>query len=183
MWIGRYFKSTKLYRKLLNEIRSTLLDEYFEEYWVRNTARSCGENLVASLGTMVNNKTTIGNNVVLHSTKVIGTGPCNIGNEVHFGGDVKILTSNHNWRGNNLPYDDIDIEKEVNIEDYVWIGANVVILPGVTIGKASIVQAGSVVRNDIPPCSIAGGNPAIVFMKRDLNKHQEAKLKKDMGVN
>lgn len=46
------------------------------------------------------------------------------------------------------------------IEDDVWIGTHSVIMSGVTIGKGSIVAAGSVVTKDIPPCEIWGGNPA-----------------------
>lgn len=51
----------------------------------------------------------------------------------------------------------------VIIEDCVWIGANVIILPGVRIGRNSAVGAGSVVTKDIPPNCIAVGNPARVM--------------------
>ena len=53
--------------------------------------------------------------------------------------------------------------KAVTIEDYVWIGANTIVLPGVTIGKGSVISANSVVVRDIPPMVVAGGNPAIVI--------------------
>lgn len=49
--------------------------------------------------------------------------------------------------------------KEVVIEDNVWLGKGVVVLPGVTIGYGSIISANSVVHKDIPPMVIAGGNP------------------------
>ena len=52
--------------------------------------------------------------------------------------------------------------KPVTIEDYVWIGANSIILPGVTIGRGSVIGAGSVVHRDIPPMVVAAGNPATV---------------------
>lgn len=52
------------------------------------------------------------------------------------------------------------------IEDDVWIGSNSVVLSGVTIGRGSVVGAGSVVVKDIPPYSIAAGNPARVLRKR-----------------
>lgn len=51
----------------------------------------------------------------------------------------------------------------VHIEDHVWIGSNVVILPGVTIGKNSVIGAGSVVTRDIPPDVVAVGNPCRVL--------------------
>ena len=53
--------------------------------------------------------------------------------------------------------------KDVVIEDCVWIGANSIVLPGVRIGRGSIVGAGSVVVKDIPPMVIAAGNPAKVI--------------------
>jgi len=49
------------------------------------------------------------------------------------------------------------------IEDEVWIGANVVIVAGVTVGKHSVIAAGSVVTKDVPPFSIVVGNPAKVL--------------------
>jgi acetyltransferase-like isoleucine patch superfamily enzyme len=52
--------------------------------------------------------------------------------------------------------------REVVIEENVYIGSNSVILPGVTIGKNSVIGAGSVDTKDIPPFSLAVGNPARV---------------------
>jgi acetyltransferase-like isoleucine patch superfamily enzyme len=50
--------------------------------------------------------------------------------------------------------------KPIVIEDCVWIGANTIVLPGVRIGRGSVIAAGSVVVKDVPPMVIAGGNPA-----------------------
>jgi lipopolysaccharide O-acetyltransferase len=52
------------------------------------------------------------------------------------------------------------VSKPVRIERNVWIGEQVCILPGVTIGEGSIIGAGAVVIRDVPPNSIAVGNPA-----------------------
>lgn len=60
-------------------------------------------------------------------------------------------------------------EEKVVIEDDAWIGANVTILPGVTIGRCSIIGAGSVVTKDIPPNCIAAGVPCKVI--RRLGNH------------
>ena len=60
--------------------------------------------------------------------------------------------------------------RPVVLEDYVWIGYGAIVLPGVTIGRCSIVGAGSVVTHDIPPCSIAAGVPARVL--RELAEHE-----------
>lgn len=55
--------------------------------------------------------------------------------------------------------------KEVIIEDNVWLGTGVVVLPGITIGYGSITSANSVVHKDIPPMVIAGGNPIKVIKR------------------
>lgn len=56
-------------------------------------------------------------------------------------------------------------EAKVTFGDNVWIGANVIVLPGVTIGSGSIIGAGAVVNKDIPEGVIAVGNPCHVFRK------------------
>lgn len=60
--------------------------------------------------------------------------------------------------------------KPVKIEESVWIGEGVCILPGTTIGRNSIIGAGAVVTKDIPPWSLAVGNPAVVIKKYDIKK-------------
>lgn len=55
--------------------------------------------------------------------------------------------------------------KPIRIEDDSWIGANAVILPGVTIGRGSTIGAGAIVSRDIPPYSVAVGIPARVVKK------------------
>ena len=58
---------------------------------------------------------------------------------------------------------DIDLREEaVTIEDDVWIGCNVVVLKGVTIGRGAVIGAGSIVAHDIPPFVLVAGNPARV---------------------
>ncbi|WP_407461931.1 acyltransferase, partial [Methanobrevibacter sp.] len=65
--------------------------------------------------------------------------------------------------------------KDVVIEDNVWLGNRVIVLPGVRIGEGAIIQAGSVVVKDIPKCAIAGGHPANVFSLRDADHYEELK--------
>lgn len=60
------------------------------------------------------------------------------------------------------PYEPVFKAKPIVIEDKVWIGARAMILKGVRIGYGSIVAAGAVVTRDVPPYSIAAGNPAVV---------------------
>ena len=60
---------------------------------------------------------------------------------------------------------DSETYKETVIEDNVWIGCNVLILKGVRIGEGAVVAAGSVVTKDVPPRTLAGGNPAQIIKK------------------
>lgn len=57
-------------------------------------------------------------------------------------------------------------EKPVVIEDDVWIGSRVIILPGVTIGKGSVIGASAVVSKSVPPYSVVAGNPAKIVKTR-----------------
>src|SRR3989338_11583173 len=56
-----------------------------------------------------------------------------------------------------------DIDEDVTLEENVWVGMGCIILKGVTIGKNSVIAAGSVVVHSIPPNCLAGGNPAKVL--------------------
>ena len=61
--------------------------------------------------------------------------------------------------------------KPINIRDDAWIGMNVIVLKGVTIGQGAIVGAGSVVTKDVPDWTVVAGNPAVVI--KNLDKKQE----------
>jgi len=72
--------------------------------------------------------------------------------------------------GHNLSFDNIGNRintlgngRPIVVQDCVWIGANTIILPGVTIGKGSVIGAGSIITKDIPPMVVAAGNPARVI--------------------
>lgn len=85
-----------------------------------------------------------------------------IGDYVMFGPNVTLATANHpilpELRRRGLQYN-----KEIRIGSNVWIGANAVILPGITIGENSVIGAGSVVTKDIPPNVVAVGDPCRVL--------------------
>jgi acetyltransferase-like isoleucine patch superfamily enzyme len=91
-------------------------------------------------------------------------GPVNIGNDVRLAQNVVLSGLNHNYEEIDSPIHAQGVStKPITIEDESWLGANVVVLPGVTIGKHSIVAAGSIVTKRVPPYSVVAGNPAIVL--------------------
>ena len=94
-------------------------------------------------------------------------GPLSIGNDVMMAPGVTIVTQNHEISDTTIPMRLQTAEKKkVTISDDVWIGANAIILPGVTIGKGSVIAGGAVVTKDVEPYMIVGGNPAKVIRSR-----------------
>jgi acyl-CoA synthetase (AMP-forming)/AMP-acid ligase II/acetyltransferase-like isoleucine patch superfamily enzyme/acyl carrier protein len=87
-----------------------------------------------------------------------------IGKHVVFSDRVFLSDSNHCFDNPDLPIllQANTLGHPIVIEDHAWIGINVVILEGVTIGRHSIVSASSVVTSDVPPFSVVAGNPARV---------------------
>lgn len=99
----------------------------------------------------------------IHNTII---GPVTIGNHVNLAQGITVTALNHNFKDTSRRIDEQGFStKPIVIEDDVWIGANAVILPGVTIGKHVVVAAGAVVTKDVPDNCIVGGIPA-KMMKR-----------------
>ncbi len=96
-------------------------------------------------------------------------GPAKIGNDVRLAQNVVLSGLNHNYTDIDIPIHAQGVStKPIEIKDESWIGANVVILPGVTIGKHSVVAGGSVVTKNIPEYSVAAGNPARIVKQYDF---------------
>ena len=117
-------------------------------------------------------KLRIGNNCyfVNNNTFLVGDDII-IGDKVLVASDVLIASENHipNPESDNI-YGELAF-KPVVIESGCWIAEKVCIMPGVKIGKYSVIGAASVVTKDIPAYSIAVGNPARVIKKYNLNNH------------
>lgn len=97
----------------------------------------------------------------LHNTII---GPVTIGSHVNLAQGITITALNHNFNDSRLRIDEQGINTNpVVIADDVWIGANAVILPGISIGCHSVVAAGAVVTRDVPACTLVAGVPAKVI--------------------
>lgn len=94
---------------------------------------------------------------------ITGGGGVTIGDWVGFGPDVKVWSVNHHFDDPDRPWllQGWDL-KPVVIEDDVWLGANVFVMPGVTIGRGAIVSACALINKSIPPFALVAGNPGRV---------------------
>ncbi|MBU1196106.1 MAG: acyltransferase [Proteobacteria bacterium] len=119
----------------------------------------------------------IGDNVVIRDGSMISGDsaqePIIIEDDVQLGPGVHIYSLNHNFQNpGKLIIEQGYTRKKVIIKKGAWIGANSIILPGVTIGEHAVVGAGSVVAKDIEGFTVAAGNPAKHIKRIDGNSKQ-----------
>ena len=116
---------------------------------------ACINNAVGDV--VIGDHTRIG----LHNTII---GPVTIGCHVNLAQGITVTALNHNFEDSDKRIDEQGVSTTpVIIEDDIWIGANAVILPGVTIGNHSVVAAGAVVTKNVPPHSLVAGVPAKII--------------------
>lgn len=127
--------------------------------------------------------------VLMHDNTDIGNGLCMVSaggrlimkrNSCSATG-LTIITGNHgrevgHWFNESVETHENDIEKDVIVEEDVWLGTNAVLLSGVKVGRGATVGAGAVVRSNVPPYSIVTGNPAKVvgfsFKPEEIIEHE-----------
>lgn len=148
--------------------------------------RSCGKQVhIRPLSSDFRglNNLSVGNNVSFprNTTIYCTEASLTIGNNVIFGPKPTIITGDHRIDVIGKPIIEVQDKLPSNdlpvvIEDDVWCGANVVILKGVTIGRGSVVAAGSIVTKSCEPYSIIGGIPAKMIGRRfndsEIKEHE-----------
>lgn len=121
-------------------------------------------------------KVSVGHNVGFNGMTISGKGTVSIGNYFHSGINVTIMLGSHDYEyGDKIPYGNHYMQKNVVIDDFVWLGSNVIISGNVHIGEGAIVAIGSVVVKDVPPYAIVGGNPAKVIKYRNIENFKKLK--------
>ncbi len=103
---------------------------------------------------------------------ILDCAPVTIGNMVLFGPRVTLATASHPVDFRQRTVDMFEYAAPITIEEGAWLGAHVIVGPGVTIGARSVIGAGSVVTRDIPPDVVAVGNPCRVV--RDITEQDRA---------
>lgn len=142
-------------------------------FW-KSFVRKMGKNVIIMSSCMIQTPSgiEIGDNVIInHNTTISGQASLKIGNYVMIGPNCNILTSLHGFETITHP---IMYQKltygSVTIGDDVWLGANVVVLPGVTLEKGAIVGANAVVTKNVKAYAIVGGVPAKLIRYRNNTK-------------
>lgn len=150
---------------LIPRIKCYLKYELAKRIATKNGAK-IGKNsiILKELAKRCNHNFELGNNSSIESYKIDLRSPVKIGNYVIISNDSKILTTSHHI--NSLEWE--TKHYGIEIEDYVWIASNVLILPSCRkIGYGAVIGAGSVVVKDVPPMSVMSGNPAMVIKQRE----------------
>ena len=147
-------------------------------------------NCLSSRGIILGNRVTIGKHAIIRPSNMYGgdigeglkigndssigpfayigcSGFIEIGDNVMISPRVSLFAENHNYDNPKLIMKTQGVTKKfIIIEDDCWIAANSIILAGVTIGKGSVIAAGSVVTKDVPPYSVVAGVPAEIIKRR-----------------
>jgi len=118
-----------------------------------------GQSLISDSIVKIGDRCLIG-----RQSSIVGHFEISIGHDVYFGPNVYVTDQNHSVEDPDIPIGRQSAgEQPVSIGDGSWLGANVVVLPGVTIGRHVAVGAGAIVTADLPDHSVAVGNPARVI--------------------
>lgn len=130
-------------------------------FFLRRIAKYAGRNVNIEQFVVFGEEFEIGDNSTVGFRSDI-YGPVIIGKNVLIGPELAIYTHNHENSRTDVPMmnQGYSETKKVIINDDVWIGRRVLIMPGVEIGKGAIVAAGAVVTKNVKPYEVVGGNPA-----------------------
>lgn len=157
-----------------NQLKPTDFEK--KQAYLKEVFAECGEGCYIELPFHANwggKNVHFGNGVYANSNlTLVDDGQIYVGDRVMIGPNVTVATANHpldpDLREKGLQYN-----RDVVIGDNVWLGAGVIIVPGVHIGKNAVIGAGSIVTKDIPENVLAVGNPAHVI--RQIEKTDNTK--------
>lgn len=158
--------NTLFISKLIRKLRSGVACACFDHHG-KNVNIEKGADFGRGTGITIGDNSGIG-------VKCGVRGPLEMGKNIMMGPRVIIMTNRHNTERTDIPMNQqgfLPLQK-VTICDDVWIGTRVIIMPGVTIGKGSIIGAGAVVTKDVPEYAVVAGVPAKVIKYRKTQNNE-----------
>ena len=173
------------YQDKLWEFNQLKPSQYSEKMkFMKEMFAECGDNCYIELPFRANwggHHVHFGNGIYANfNLTIVDDGHVYVGDKVMFGPNVTVATASHpiepTLRERGLQYN-----KDVYIGENVWIGAGVIIVPGVRIGKNSVIGGGSVVTKDIPDNVVAVGNPCRVL--REISEHDKKYFYKNEEID
>ncbi len=173
------------YQDKLWEFNQLKPSQYSEKIkYMKEMFAECGDNCYIELPFRANwggHHVHFGSGIYANSNlTIVDDGHVYIGDKVMFGPNVMIATANHpiepTLRAKGLQYN-----KDVYVGENTWIGAGVIIVPGVRIGKNTVIGGGSVVTKDIPDNVVAVGNPCRVL--REVGEHDKKYFYKNEEID
>jgi maltose O-acetyltransferase len=177
----RYVRSVVYYGFLYRWLRPEPLFGRLRAAFWRGWTRKVGEKSYISYNVKLEcpERISIGRNTRIKNNCILdGHGGLEIGDDVLLGFQSVIMTSTHRFRDAATP---IRLQghdrKPVRIGNDAWVGARVIIQPGVTVGNGAVVGSAAVVTKDVPPFAVVAGVPARVMGRRS----QEAAPNTDGG--
>ena len=173
------------YQDKLWEFNQLKPSQYSEKIkYMKEMFAECGDNCYIELPFRANwggHHVHFGSGIYANSNlTIVDDGHGYVGDKVMFGPNVMIATANHpiepTLRAKGLQYN-----KDVYVGENTWIGAGVIIVPGVRIGKNTVIGGGSVVTKDIPDNVVAVGNPCRVL--REVGEHDKKYFYKNEEID
>lgn len=173
---SRFFTPFKRQKYVAKSARINL----FKIQWIEGCELSVGENSIVSAQIFFEKKgarVSIGSSAFIGASKLVAAEGIEIGDDVLISWGVTIVDHDShstdwskravdvaNWYNGKKLWDHVNV-KPVRIGNRAWLGFDVKILKGVTIGEGAIVGAGSVVRQDVEPYTVVAGNPAVLVRR------------------
>lgn len=153
----------------IKNIRNFIRRLYYFKYY--NKFKGKAKNVILSRKGYILNpeEMSLGENVFIGRGFYISAQNLEFGSNIMIGPNLLIECSNHTYDTPGKPmyfYSNLKSSKGIKIEDDVWIGGNVTILDGVTIGEGCIIGASSNVTKSLPPYTISVGNPCKPIKRR-----------------
>lgn len=157
---------------LINHFAMSIPIWFFRKITLQLAGVTIGDNTTIGMNThfLSPYRIRIGKNSHINQNVLLdGRGVITIGNSVSISFNVNIITGSHNVNSKDF----LSEFSPIVIDDYVWIGLNAIILPGVHVGKGAVICAGAVVTHDVKEYEIVGGVPAKKIGERNHDLEYE----------